>query len=270
MFKIGAFSKLVKVSARMLRHYEKCGLLQPKEVDRFTGYRMYSATQIPLLMRIVTLRDMGFGVEEIAKILPQFHDHAAMKQALEQKQHEIHATITAEQNKLEKIAAISGNFEKEYFSMVYDVELKSLKAEKVLSLRETIPAEQEEALWAKLWTFVAENNVEHTGGGYSTYYGDEYEEHAVDTEIAVPVSQLEQDKNGFQYKELPTIPQAATVRFSGSYEGYGPAMEKLALWVEQNDYAICGPVRGFAIAAPTDVASPDEYMTELQVPVRNT
>ncbi|MCL2842301.1 MAG: MerR family transcriptional regulator [Oscillospiraceae bacterium] len=268
MFKIGEFSKLVKVSARMLRHYEACGLLQPAEIDRFTGYRLYSATQIPLLMRIVTLRDMGFGVEEIAEFLPNFHDATIMKQALEQKQHEVHATIAAEQSKLEKIAEISDNFEKEYFNMVYDVELKSLQAEQVLSLRETIPAEKEEALWGKLWAFIAENDVQHTGGGYSTYYGDEYEEHAVDTEIAVPVSEFGESKGGFQYKELPAIPQAAAIRFSGSYEGYAPAMGKLALWIEQNGYEICGTVRGFAIASPTDVASPADYMTELQVPIQ--
>ena len=60
LFKIGEFSKLVRVSPRMLRHYEKCGLLNPAEIDRFTGYRQYSAAQIPLLTNIVTLRDLGF------------------------------------------------------------------------------------------------------------------------------------------------------------------------------------------------------------------
>ena len=65
MFKIGEFSKLVRVSPRMLRHYEKCGILYPAEIDKFTGYRGYSAGQIPLVQRIITLRDMGFSIEEI-------------------------------------------------------------------------------------------------------------------------------------------------------------------------------------------------------------
>ena len=51
MFKIGEFSQLVRVSPRMLRHYEKCGLLYPAEIDPYTGYRQYSAGQIPLLSR---------------------------------------------------------------------------------------------------------------------------------------------------------------------------------------------------------------------------
>ncbi|MCL2568588.1 MAG: MerR family transcriptional regulator [Oscillospiraceae bacterium] len=268
MFKIGEFSKLVRVSARMLRYYEKCGLLEPAEVDHFTGYRMYSATQIPLLMRITTLRDMGFGVDEIAELLPQFQDAAAMRQALKRKQDEIHEIVAIEQGKLDKIAALSGTLEKERFNMVYEVELKAFEAEHVLSLRETIPAEEEEALWEKLWAFIEANKVPHQGGGYSTYHGDEYEEEDVDTEIAVPVAALGESKDGFEYKTLPAIPAAATVRFSGSYENFGTAMEKLALWIEENGYEIVGPVRGHAIASPTDVASVEEYMTELQAPVR--
>lgn len=268
MFKIGEFSKLVRVSARMLRYYEKCGLLQPAEIDRFTGYRMYSASQIPLLSRITALRDMGFGVEEINEILPQFDNFKLMKESLERKSREIRSAIAAEQNRLEKIAAMSGILERERVNVIYDVELKSLKAEKVLSLRETIPAENEEQLWDKLWTCIKQNNISHTAGGYSIYHGDEYEESDVDTEIAVPVTEFGKDIEGFKYKELPAIPQTATIRFSGSYEGYAGAMEKLALWVEQNGYVFDGSVRGFAIASPTDTSSPDDYMTELQVPVK--
>ena len=39
MLKIGEFSKLSRVSVRMLRHYDEVGLLAPSEVDSMTGYR---------------------------------------------------------------------------------------------------------------------------------------------------------------------------------------------------------------------------------------
>ena len=42
MLKIGEFSKLSRVSVRMLRHYDEIGLLKPIEIDRFTDYRYYS------------------------------------------------------------------------------------------------------------------------------------------------------------------------------------------------------------------------------------
>ena len=36
MLKIGEFSKLSRVSVRMLRHYDEIGLLKQAEIDRFT------------------------------------------------------------------------------------------------------------------------------------------------------------------------------------------------------------------------------------------
>jgi len=53
MFRIGEFSKLTQVSIRMLRYYDETGLLKPAQIDKFTGYRLYSVDQIPTLHRIV-------------------------------------------------------------------------------------------------------------------------------------------------------------------------------------------------------------------------
>ena len=52
MFRIGEFSKLMQVSVRMLRYYDEVGLLKPAQSDPWTGYRMYSVEQIPVLNRI--------------------------------------------------------------------------------------------------------------------------------------------------------------------------------------------------------------------------
>jgi len=268
LFKIGEFSKLVRVSARMLRYYEKCGLLVPAETDRFTGYRMYSAAQISTLSRIVQLRDMGFGVEEINELLPNFKNASIMKEALEKKSVEIHAVISDEQSKLEKIAAMCGTI-KERVNMVFEVELKELKAQKVISLREKISAyDKEGELWGKLGKFMAENSIACETGGYSIYHDEDYKETDVDVEIAVPVQSFGKSKGDFIFKELDAISTAATVRFSGPYEGYNEAIGKLATWIEKNGFEMDGLIRGLAIASPSDVSSPEDYMTELQVSVK--
>lgn len=43
MFKIGEFSKLSRISIRMLRHYDEIGLLVPEETDPWTGLPRYAA-----------------------------------------------------------------------------------------------------------------------------------------------------------------------------------------------------------------------------------
>lgn len=53
----------------MLRYYDETGLLKPVRVNEFTGYRLYSIEQIPLLQKILFLRDTEFNVSEIASIL---------------------------------------------------------------------------------------------------------------------------------------------------------------------------------------------------------
>jgi DNA-binding transcriptional MerR regulator len=268
MFKIGEFSKMVRVSARMLRYYEQNGLLVPAEIDRFTGYRMYTANQIPLLSKITGLRDMGFGVDEIKAILPNYDDRAVLREALVLKEQEVQSEIAAEQDKLVRIAALRGQLDKESVNMVYDVELKALPAEKVLSLREIIPAPDDEpALWEKLAAFVEANGISAAVGGYSIYHDEDFKESDVDVEIAVAVSKYGEEQGNFHYKELPAIAQAATVRFSGPYEGYNAAMEKLASWVEKNDYVFAGLIRGLAIKSFANADSPDDFLTELQVPV---
>ena len=71
MFKIGEFSRLVQVPVPTLRYYDEVGLLKPIEVDRFTGYRYYSADQLPRLNRILALKGLGFTLEQIAEVLAE-------------------------------------------------------------------------------------------------------------------------------------------------------------------------------------------------------
>ena len=71
MFSIGEFAKHGRVSVRMLRHYDAIGLLPPARVDPFTGYRSYQADQLSRLNRIVALRDLGFGLDQIAELVTE-------------------------------------------------------------------------------------------------------------------------------------------------------------------------------------------------------
>ena len=69
MFKIGEFSRFTRVSVKTLRHYDEMGLLRPRLVDPFTNYRYYSADQVPRLNQILALRELGFSLEQIGRLL---------------------------------------------------------------------------------------------------------------------------------------------------------------------------------------------------------
>ncbi len=71
MFTIGDFARYGRVSARMLRHYDAIGLLRPARTDPVSGYRFYEAAQLARLNRIIALKDLGFGLQQVAAILDE-------------------------------------------------------------------------------------------------------------------------------------------------------------------------------------------------------
>lgn len=70
---IGEASKASGVSERMIRHYEKIGLVPPA-ARRDSGYRDYSDTDVHRLRFIANARDLGFGTEEITALLALWSD----------------------------------------------------------------------------------------------------------------------------------------------------------------------------------------------------
>jgi len=65
---IGQFAEVAGISRRMLRHYEKIGLIAPTQIDEENGYRHYSIVQLPVLKTITTLQGYGFSLAEIGQM----------------------------------------------------------------------------------------------------------------------------------------------------------------------------------------------------------
>lgn len=68
--KVGDLAKQTGVSVRTLHYYEEIGLLSPSGRTE-TGYRLYANNEIIRLQQIVSLRQIGFSLEEIRNCLEQ-------------------------------------------------------------------------------------------------------------------------------------------------------------------------------------------------------
>ncbi|PZU07799.1 Cu(I)-responsive transcriptional regulator [Sphingomonas sp.] len=70
---IGQAAQASGVSQRMIRHYEKIGLVPPP-VRRDSGYRDYSDADVHRFRFIANARDLGFPIEEIRSLLGLWQD----------------------------------------------------------------------------------------------------------------------------------------------------------------------------------------------------
>lgn len=267
MFKIGDFSKLTLVSVRMLRYYDEVGLFKPVKVDNFTSYRYYSASQIEELNSIITLRDLGFNVAEIAKVLDE-KSKDVRKQILLNKKSEIISGIEKNQLMLKKLDSEIDNIYKEKTKMNYKVEIKSLPAYKTITYRDIIPAyDQEGTLWHKLTEFVESNKIGCAGIAFAMYHDECYKESGVDVEVLMQVDKLGKSEDKYIYRETESVDNCASILVPGDYSNIGPAFNYLGQWIEENGYTICGNMRQVSIKGPWNEDKPENYLVEIQAPV---
>ena len=73
--KIGEAAAASGISERMIRHYEKIGLVQ-QAARRESGYRDYDVSDVHTLQFIGRARDLGFSVDEIRQLLGLWKDRS--------------------------------------------------------------------------------------------------------------------------------------------------------------------------------------------------
>ncbi|MGN6612996.1 MAG: MerR family transcriptional regulator [Angustibacter sp.] len=67
-YTVGAVARLAGVTVRTLHHYDEVGLVRPSgRTD--AGYRLYEAADLARLRDVLSYRELGFTLEQIARIL---------------------------------------------------------------------------------------------------------------------------------------------------------------------------------------------------------
>ena len=268
MFKIGDFSRFTRISVRMLRHYDEIGLLKPQSIDHFTGYRFYSVDQIPRANRIQVLKEMGFSLSEMGGLMERDLDSRQLLSLLENKKREIWSAIESSQMKLKRVETLIKFIREEDSNMNYEITVKNIPGYKVLSLRDRIPAYNEEGrLWEELGAFVEKNRIKYLDPSYAIFHDEGYKDSDVDVEITMCIGEDTAQSDRIKVRELEAVPEMAVVFHQGPFEEMRSAYRALAMWMSANNYEGNGPTRAIYHKGPWCEKEPVNYLTEIQAPV---
>jgi DNA-binding transcriptional MerR regulator len=140
MFRIGDFSRIARVSARLLRFYDEIGLFVPAHADPQTGYRFYTVAQLSELNRILVLKDLGFTLDQVRDIVSKNVGAAELRNMLLLRRNDVAQTLVAETQRLRQIETRISQLETEGTLSADDVIVRAEPAYDILSLRRTVPS----------------------------------------------------------------------------------------------------------------------------------
>src|SRR3954468_15496352 len=138
MFRIGEFSRIARVSARLLRYYDELGLLRPGVVDAATGYRYYSSAQLQRLNRILVLRDLGLSLEQIGGVIDQEASADQLRAMLERRRADAERALAEEAARLKQIEARIAQLDAGRADDLDDVLIRAEPARRIVSMRHTV------------------------------------------------------------------------------------------------------------------------------------
>jgi effector-binding domain-containing protein len=267
MLKIGDFSRFARVSVKALRYYDELGLLKPVKVDEFTGYRYYAATQLTQLHRIVALKDMGLSLEEIARLLKDDVSIAYILDLLHIKQEEQRRKLEIEAERLKRVEEWLVKVEREGKMPKYEIVIKKIESQKVLSVREILPDYSHiSGLFRKMDGYLTKSGGQMIGPPLAIYYDEGFKEKDADVELIFPISKEVSGKGEIKCKELPGYEKMTTTIHKGAYDAVGSAYTALGKWIETNGYQTIGPCREIYYTDPRSRTPMNEYVTEVQLP----
>lgn len=278
MYKVGDFSKISRVSVKALRYYDERGLLKPAYVDGTTGYRYYAVEQLPRLNRILVLKELGLSLEQIGVILDTHVSPLEIRGMLRLKQAELRQEIKLTQLHLSRVERRLKQIEQEDALLAYDIVLKNIDPQMILSVREIVPIPDKIAERCIALTHIVVNAIQHTTmrtlGLWGTVYHDVTDElytyKPTDVEVATVVDLPSLEKfpdwhhEQVHIRKLPGSPSMACLVHAGDYQGLWDAYAAMLQWIATNGYQVVGPCRIFYLR---QVRERDHPVSEIQIPV---
>lgn len=175
--RIGEVARLVGVTTKTVRHYEKVGLLgEPKRSE--AGYRLFDADDLLRLHRVRRLQSLGLSLDRIKGVLGEPNTGTGLREVLEALLAEVEGQLAALERRRDRLRETLAREDLE----APEGEPRAMKlAEEYLGeqLKEASPSliEQERKMWATLEAFEWPEEYANVQESLVRYYAQNQEEY---------------------------------------------------------------------------------------------
>ena len=263
---IGDFSRITHLSVKTLRRYHEAGLLEPAEIDPFTGYRYYTTAQVPTAQVIRRFRDLGMPVKEVGEIVAT-EDHEARSaliarhlERLESQLEQTRAAVSSLRRLLEPATA----------SLV--VEHRTVSPTPVAAIRATVDygavLQWYSDAMLELNAALREYALTPNGPTGGLYDNELFTAERGSALVYIPVEHAPKIGRVEPYL-LPAGELAITVHL-GSHDDIDVTYGLLGSYVADNEFTVAGPVRESYLVGPLDTSEEAAWRTEIGWPVFRT
>ncbi|MBQ6152504.1 MAG: MerR family transcriptional regulator [Ruminococcus sp.] len=98
----GEVAKLCGVTVRTVQYYDTRGILNPSQLSE-GGRRLYSEDDVKKMKVICFLRDLGFSIDAISKLLKEEHPENVITLLIKGQEQELTQQLSEQKEKLEKL-----------------------------------------------------------------------------------------------------------------------------------------------------------------------
>lgn len=273
MFRIGDFSRIARVSARLLRFYDELGLLKPAHADPQTGYRHYTVAQLAQLNRITVLKELGFSLEQIGDMLQAPPGSDELRRMLLMRRNDAELRLAQEAQRLRHIETRIAQIEVEGALSVDDVVERAEPARRLLSLRRQVRSFADARALIPVLREHARPLLPRSHGCalVAIAHAAQFEADELDVEFGYAVDALEPapppKSSLLALRALPAVARMAVCVRVGLPEDAHLVTAKIGRFVEANGDVLDGPSREVFLQPP-DPQRMHESVVEMQFPVR--
>jgi len=263
---IGDFSRATHLSVKTLRYYHRVGLLQPADVDPFTGHRRYTTDQVPVAQVIRRFRELDMPVEEIAAILAA-HDVVSRNELIAAHLDRLEQNLSRTRRAVEVVRDLLGNADGLEPAGISHRGVEPAPAAAITAVVDMadISAWYQGAL-GELRATMAAQGVKPggpEGGIYSTeLFADEHGQ----ATVFIPCQQEVRPVGRVEPVIVPAA-ELAVIVHAGPPDGIDRAYGALATHVTRHELAVDGPIREYYLSGPRDTPDESAWRTEICWPI---